>query len=431
MISLQKLEKWFFYLFIFCIPFQTRLVLARWNPSQETGFNEWTSAFLYMTDLFIFGLLALWIYRIAIKKSSFGYRKTDFMLFGFLLIFALSISQSYYLNISWYQFAKLAEFAALYFYVRANRDEIFNIKGIAWAISFSGVLQAVIAITQYITQSSLGLRWLGESPLHLPGEGIASFYSGSDLILRPYGTLPHPNLLAAFLLVALVAFVALFTGRQMKSKFWLIGFGIVLYSFFLTYSRTVIAIPMALVTFFSIITLFNKNWRKQLVQYRQQLVTLGFVSIAVVALFLAINYQEVIARIFFSKDDEAVTLRLFYNRVAGKGILARTWLGSGVGTFVPNMMYMLKHIPANLFQPVHNIYLLMLAETGVLGLAFWGLFIKVSIRSYMVKHEFSEIRNIILPFILWAFLIIGLFDHFLWTLQQGRLLFWLALALLA
>ena len=456
MISLSKLEKLIFYLLIFCIPFQTRLILAKWpvlrsfseggSLSPEVGFNEWTSAFLYLTDLFILGLLVLWLMRIVTKQSHFGFQKRDFALFGFLAISALSITQSSFAEISWYQFAKLTEFVTLYFYVRANRDKVFNIFGICWAIFLSGVFQSVIAIAQYGHQASLGLRWLGESSLHLPGEGIASFYSAGQLVLRPYGTLPHPNVLAVFLLVALTACailyflnktnLAFYSDRHTvqgskKDFFLLIGFATMLYAFFLTYSRTVIAIPVAMLALLLIITWFNKNWRKQLLQYKKQLVVLTSISVAVVGLFLALNYQEVIARVFFFKDDEAVTMRLFYNRVAGQDFLDRTWLGSGIGTFVSNMMVTLKHAPANIFQPVHNIYLLILAETGLLGLAFWGLFIKSTIRSYISKYDLGDIKNIILPIILASFLLIGLFDHFFWTLQQGHLLLWLVLALMA
>src|SRR3989344_5785985 len=94
MISLSKLEKLIFYLFIFCIPFQTRLILAKWpvlRSFSEGGvllpnvsFNEWTSAFLYLTDLFILPLLVLWLMRIVTKQSHFGFQKRDFALFGFL-----------------------------------------------------------------------------------------------------------------------------------------------------------------------------------------------------------------------------------------------------------------------------------------------------------------------------------------------------------
>src|SRR3989344_2825022 len=287
-----KLEKLVFYLFILCIPFQTRLILAQWpvlrsfseggSPLPDKGFNEWASAFLYLSDLFILGLLALWLLRTLLMTSQVInkgiFQKKDFMLFGFLAISALSITQSNFVQVSWYQLVKLLEFVLLYFYVRSNLDKVFSFAGLLRALVFSGIFQSLIAISQYIKQESLGLWFLGESPLHLGNQGIASFYVGSQLILRAYGTLPHPNVLAAFLFVTLISFAVLFIGGKLKNKFWLLGYGIILYAFFLTYSRTLIVIPIAVFALFLIVVWFNKRWRRQILQYKRQLFALLIIS---------------------------------------------------------------------------------------------------------------------------------------------------------
>ncbi len=46
------------------------------------------------------------------------------------------------------------------------------------------------------------------------------------------------------------------------------------------------------------------------------------------------------------------------------------------------------------------------------------------------RETFDNYLNIYLIAILIAFLFIGLFDHYFWTLQQGRLMFWLVLGLM-
>ena len=63
------------------------------------------------------------------------------------------------------------------------------------------------------------------------------------------------------------------------------------------------------------------------------------------------------------------------------------------------------------FQPVHNIYLLILNEDGIWALLFLLIGIK---HWWKIKKESHPI--------LIAFLIIGLFDHYLVTLPQGLLL---------
>jgi len=47
------------------------------------------------------------------------------------------------------------------------------------------------------------------------------------------------------------------------------------------------------------------------------------------------------------------------------------------------------------------------------------------------NKELKNKKNYLLFFIVCAFLFLGLFDHFFWTLQQGQLMFWLILGLMA
>ena len=81
------------------------------------------------------------------------------------------------------------------------------------------------------------------------------------------------------------------------------------------------------------------------------------------------------------------------------------------------------HRDASSYQPVHNIYLLILTELGIFGLLIFGFFI-TSASTYIFS---SELHDRILPFTaaFSALLIIGFFDHYLWTLHSGILLFWI------
>lgn len=62
--------------------------------------------------------------------------------------------------------------------------------------------QAILATTQLILQSDLGLKIIGEPTINENIKGIAKFKIKDHLILRSYGTLPHPNLLGAYLSLA-------------------------------------------------------------------------------------------------------------------------------------------------------------------------------------------------------------------------------------
>ena len=120
---LQKMEKLIFYIFVFSVPFQTRLVLRSWG----IGFNEWNSAFLYWTDLLTLALLGFWLLRFIVKKAQFNFSNYDWFLIGFLAVSAISIKNAINPALGWYQLLKLVELSLLYFYVKSNLGHVFNL----------------------------------------------------------------------------------------------------------------------------------------------------------------------------------------------------------------------------------------------------------------------------------------------------------------
>jgi len=421
------------------------------------GFNEWTSAFLYGTDILMIALLVLWLIRLIQGGSKIKFSRHDIFLAVFFLISALSISASHSKALSLYQLIKLAEFIAFYFYIKSNLGAIFNKDRLIEILVLSGFFQAVIAILQYTTQGALGLRIFGESPITPGGLGVASFYVGSHVYLRAYGTFPHPNILATFLMLAIFGFYYLYFNNKLRPKlmvYAIVIYGVMLYGLLITYSRTVIVLMVFAMVAFLIVLVWQNRGIKIL--QNKRLYTLAALSIVAVMLFLRLNFHQVVTRALISSSDEAVSLRIFYDKVAGQTTGHYPWLGVGIGAFVPKLMQTLSHIPTYYYQPVHNIYLLISAETGVLGIASFLVFLLFLIQNYLrttpadfgisyIKSADLSISSLTarsspsflkdlnkLGFLLvcLTLLSIGLFDHLPWTIQQGRIIFWLALALL-
>lgn len=174
---LLRLEKFLFYAFLFLIPFQIRATIS-WQGS------EWNSIFLYLTDLLLIGFLFFGFIdkRISIKK-------TDILLFLFLLIAGISIFASSNLGVSIYRFVKLLEFAFLYIYVRGSLHIYSSTYKVLLA---SGFFQSILAIAQFYKQSSLGIKFI-EAGQYLPGAaGVATFISNDTKIIRAYGSFPTP-----------------------------------------------------------------------------------------------------------------------------------------------------------------------------------------------------------------------------------------------
>ena len=57
------------------------------------------------------------------------------------------------------------------------------------------------------------------------------------------------------------------------------------------------------------------------------------------------------------------------------------------------------------------------------------LFLIFLIRNFLKEVSFNKLFHYSLLILLVSVLFLGLFDHFLWTLQQGQLMFWLTLGL--
>ena len=74
-------------------------------------------------------------------------------------------------------------------------------------------------------------------------------------------------------------------------------------------------------------------------------------------------------------------------------------------------------------QPGHNIYLLILSESGLLGLTGFLILISAAFRIVYLSRE-SLLGKVILVSLL-QITFLGLFDHYLLTLEQGLLIFWI------
>lgn len=437
---LLKLEKFLFYLFLFLIPFQIRATIF-WQGS------EWNSIFLYLTDLLLIGFLFFGIInkRISIKK-------TDILLFLFLLIAGISLMVSSNLNISIYRFVKLLEFAFLYIYVR---ESLHIYGGIYKVLLASGVFQAILAIAQFYKQSSLGIKFI-EAGKYLPGAaGVATFISNDAKIMRAYGSFPHPNVLAGFLLLAIFCFYYLWISNAIKGRFCymlhVICYGLMVFALFVSFSRTTIFVFLLisflflLIRFFQLRQLYHTEERL-LAGKRLMILALFFIVFSALSSTALLPYMKT-RFLTISIQEEAVDLRFFYAKMAIAIIKEKPILGIGIGNFVNyshNYPAFLRaatklaasggltggKIPDWIYQPAHNIYLLIASEIGILGLLLFLLFLIKKIKSEIKKlfKVLDEINPLIFLFI--GFLVIGFADHYFWTLQSGSLMFWLGLALM-
>jgi O-antigen ligase len=434
------LEKILFYLLIFCLPFQTRKILYQWG----SDFNEWASAYFYLTDLLILLIFLFWFWRKRnqrfLKELSFQWfrnkiKTPDFWLVTFLIISLISLMQARNIQLGFYHWFKLLELTGLFFYLKYNFQQLFNFKRLAQALVASGFLQSLIAFGQYINQGSLGLKFLAESPLSPEIAGVAKIVVEGTKIIRPYGTFPHPNLLAAFLFLAIFCFYYLWLTSDKKLRITTYGLRITLFlvlvtAFLLTFSRIIIAtFLLASLIYFVFIFWQAKKAKDKKLFYKIFTLLLLITGYGLLITFLA--WPEISARWSISLTEQAVSLRAFYQQTAFSIIKEHPWLGIGLGNFVWEIKKMLDLLVSWLHQPVHNIYLLIGSEVGLLGLSLFLIFLFLILKQFSQQQTMNSQQYYGLLFIVLSSLFIGLFDHFFWTLQQGQLMFWILLGILA
>lgn len=125
----------------------------------------------------------------------------------------------------------------------------------------------------------------------------------------------------------------------------------------------------------------------------------------------------------FSINDQSLTRRYELNMAAIEMFKSSPLIGVGLNNFLVNLPSFQQTKSAILYlQPVHNIFLLIVAEMGLLGLAAFVWFVWGTIKKLLTSKRF-------LLTTLLAILFLGFFDHYWLTLEQGQLLFTLILGL--
>lgn len=407
---LELLERIVFYALIVFLP--TQLGRHFWPEyTSLLGLRvDYLSPTLYVTDVLVVLLLLFSILHNKYKLSSFVKRRFTMRRFLFVLFTAflvVNISTSKMPQAGWYSLIKLAEFVFLGLYV-ARVGGNYQ-KSIPVLFCLGIIFESLLAFAQFYNQGSIGgiLYYVGERAFNAQSPGIANASLYGDVILRSYATLPHPNVLAGYLLVGMTI-LCIFGTTSTPYKKLLFTAAMVLGTgaLFLTMSRISIILWIIVVVFMIRKTLFSPR-----------IFLLVFLFTGAISLFFPFTATR-----FFSLSlkEEAVTNRLALAGAAFDMGTKHPFTGVGLGNFLPNLPDFMN-AKRNIFylQPVHNIYLLAFAETGIFGLAALCLFLWRSLLNLFCLQT----EKIVYILLFAEVCVIGFFDHYFLTLQQGQLLF--------
>ena len=314
------------------------------------------------------------------------------------------------------------QIALIFLFILSLRDWSFAWKVVLWGFCAALSFQFITGVIEFMHQSTyflspLHLHWPGPFDSSVRGAVVVQLPDGESF-LRAYGTLPHPNILGGFTLIFLLAPVAFFMRREKPDNLALLLLipGVSLLA--LTFSRSA---WLALVVFCGVLVWKSKYFdRKRLVIL---LITIGL-SLAV-TLF---PYRELVqARTIHTTshaEEFSFIGRAWLNGEAGKMIREYPLTGVGVGSFIIELAR--RAGEGYIVEPAHNILLLAGAELGILGILI--------VITIMVFFAYRLIRTqnqnaILVGAVLTGLGLIGLFDHYVWTLAPGRMMLGLVIGL--
>ena len=400
--------------------------------SYKTGlYSDFTTISLYLSDIFLF---ITWILILPRGKDFYHVVKLLFSLFLWgILVSVVNFDQNWPLSL--FFLLKIIEIIVAYGTVIVLFKET-SIK-IVFLSFFSALstAQALLALNQFILQHPVGLFKLGEQQIFPWMWGIAKIVSSGTTLVRGYGTFPHPNALSAFLVAGVLLSIYLF---QITDKIWkksLFGAAIIIniLGLTVTFSRAAFfALTISLILFYGL-SYYRKQWNKYITT------SLALIIIAVIGSLILFS-KFILVRGTIS--DQAVTERGLYNQIGLNMIKDKPIFGQGIGESVLHMQqYSNITLSPWQNQPIHNYYLLSAAELGIpFALILAWIFIShiFNILNLNILKLFGnwklEIENfqfgifrLTVFSILLSFLILMLFDHYFYTLQQTQMLLWVIL----
>jgi hypothetical protein len=318
--------------------------------------------------------------------------------------------------------------AAAWYWMMVNDAPDAALAGRVLALWLVG--EALVVLIEIALQNTVWLRgfylpWPGLLTAPMPGASVVQNAAGMRW-LRGYGTLPHPNILGGFVLVGLGAGLERYMATGRRAWLWAGALGIV--ALLLTFSRASwlgAAVMLAAGAWW-----FWRCARPRWPRYRQALFAFGAVAaVAVLPLLPLLAIRADFSDQAVSTETRSLQERELY-ALAGLHMLAgRPVLGIGAGTFVEVLSGLTP--PQTRLEPVHDVLLLVTAETGLLGgLALLALGAAIARRAWQRRRVASTSEALWLMVLLGMF-VTGLFDHYWWTALPGHLAFATVLGLWA
>ncbi|MEA1909848.1 MAG: O-antigen ligase family protein [Patescibacteria group bacterium] len=404
-------------------------------------FFEYASISIYLTDILIVVLLLGWL-LFGKNKINWGPKIIIWPLTSFLVWVWLSLIAAYYSTGDLVSAVSGAIHLTLfYFWYLYLINHIKTWKELLIPFGIGVGLQVILGVLQYFNNHSMGWAFMGEQILDPIKIGIPVVIVDSIRQLRSHGAMSHANVFGGLVAVSLPILLAGVWGIKDKIVSWLGTFGVALVALALLFSFSRGA---WLVAGFSLLILTILSIWKLGLRNLVQLIALVLFGIIISSTF----WPAITSRFNTAEGIERNSVVERFNQFEEWEKVSREYplTGAGIGQYT---IYLVQQgeteigwrYDSNLpgwvynfgsqvwdYQPVHNIWLLILAELGWIGVGLfillWLGVIAMVIRG-MIKNPTFLSFGVGLSVL--SLIVIGMFDHYLWTLQQGKLVLFLSL----
>lgn len=427
MLYLRKIAEYLFYLFLFLLPWQTKLIL-RPAPTNFGSISLYASAVILLLALLFFFLSR------QKKERALEIPTVWYVLAGWELVIFVSIFFAADRSLAVYHYLSFLFGLGLFFLLLTSQQKEDSREGNIFSrvkiiIAFlSGIfLQAVLGIIQFYQQKTWACKYLGLAAHDPSISGTAVVEAASGRWLRAYGGLDHPNILGGVLAVSLILVAYLLAKRKKlaaqrdyTSIVLFFFYFISLLALFFTFSRAAwLALSIGLL--FMLLGLVRE---KEKIATRR-LLAIIFFSFSFL-IIVAYPYRSLLSTRF--SDDSRLERKSIVER---QSYIAQSWelikdnplFGVGAGNYT---LALAKSEPNRIsvwdYQPVHNSFLLLFAESGIFAMicAFGFFFLAIQ------KNR----RQALAAAVIAALVILLLLDHWLFNFPFGWLFFFFSLGLI-
>lgn len=395
------------------LPWQTRWMFGQ--VLIDGAHTEYGVMSLFAVEILVFlGLIAVLVIRSSrTEASSLALR------LGAIAIVVMILGTTF-VSFGAYSLATLIHVVLAFalFFLLLSEEVSFPIVFLAFVF---GLLPSIVSgFIQVFSGASPASSWFGLASRSAMQLGDAVFTLDGERVLRAYGTFSHPNVFAGYLGVALFGWwyaLAQFRSHWSRKVYIFLGsFGTLLLiaGLLVTGSRSAFLGVLLGIVLFAVSRLVRSS--------RARAVVLSAIAFGVVgtALFSSVVFADVAADLRGGgvHEERSLTERIsLYEEYVPFVQAMNPWIGYGAGSYVLSYANFDAGKAVYEYQPIHNAWLLMFAEVGVLGAISLFVFC-----GFILKHLFSSLKY---PFASYALGMVGVlfviscFDHYLWSSWAG------------